>query len=101
MNYNSDNVSAFTINTATGALREIAGSPFVAGDQPYSVTVDPSGKFVYVANRASYNVSAFTINTATGALTEIAGSPFAAGMMPRSVVVDPSGKFAYVVSTGV
>ena len=44
------NVSAYTINSSTGALRAVAGSPFAAGVQPTSVTVDPSGQFAYVAN---------------------------------------------------
>jgi 6-phosphogluconolactonase len=104
------NVSVYTINSATGALREIAGSPFAAGSQPASVTVDPSGRFAYVANMTDYNcsgiacsdgnVSAYTINGATGALREIAGSPFAAGHEPYSVTVDPLGRFAYVANSG-
>jgi 6-phosphogluconolactonase (cycloisomerase 2 family) len=98
-------VSAFTINAATGALTAVAGSPFAAGSSPFSVTVDPSGKFAYVANYWSNDVSAFTINAATGALTPVAGSPFAAGSpvaagipRPASVTVDPSGKFAFVAN---
>ena len=64
-------VRAYTINATTGALTAVAGSPFPAGDTPFSVSVDPSGKFAYVANRASNNVSVYTINAATGALTNI------------------------------
>src|SRR5579862_5575511 len=44
------NVSAYTINSSMGALRAVAGSPFAAGSAPISVTVDPSGRFAYVAN---------------------------------------------------
>ena len=39
------NVSAYTINSSTGALRPVAGSPFAAGSQPVSITVEPSGRF--------------------------------------------------------
>src|SRR5450432_1423432 len=74
------NVSAYTINSATGALREIAGSPFAAGSDPQSVTVDPSGRFAYVANFFGNNVSAYTINRSTGALRAVAGSLFAAAL---------------------
>jgi 6-phosphogluconolactonase len=49
-NVYSNNVSAFTINPSTGALTEIAGSPFAAGMMPRSVVVDPSGKFAYVVS---------------------------------------------------
>ena len=92
------NVSAYTINSSTGALRPVAGSPFAAGRLPISVTVDPSGRFVYVANYYGDNVSAYTINRSTGALKAVAGSPFASGFLPQSVTVDPSGRFAYVAN---
>jgi len=61
------------------------------------VTVDPTGKFAYVANQVSNSISAYTINAATGALTAVSGSPFPAGSAPWSLT-DPSGKFAYVAN---
>jgi DNA-binding beta-propeller fold protein YncE len=82
-----DNVSAYTINRSTGALRAVAGSPFAAGGYPYSVAVDPSGRFAYVANYDSNTISAYTINSSTGALSPITGSPFAGGNSPLSVVI--------------
>src|SRR6266849_4011020 len=94
----SGNVSAYTIDSTTGALSPVPGSPFAAGSTPIAVAVDPSGKFAYVANANSTNVSAYTINNTTGALSPVPGSPFAAGAAPRSVAVDPSGKFAYVAN---
>jgi YVTN family beta-propeller protein len=98
--FSDSNVSAYTIDPATGALTAIPGSPFSAGADPVSVAVDPSGKFVYVANNAVGNiVSGFTIDP-SGALTVIAGSPFSAGKQPNWVAVDPSGKFAYVANAG-
>jgi hypothetical protein len=84
-NNNSNNVSAYTIDGATGALTPIPGSPFPAGLYPDSVTVDPTGQFAYVANAGSNNVSAYTIDGTTGALTPVPGSPFAAGVGPISV----------------
>ena len=56
----------------------------VAGTNPFSDSVDHSGKFAYVANNGSNDVSAYTINAATGALTSI-GAPVAAGTNPNSV----------------
>jgi 6-phosphogluconolactonase (cycloisomerase 2 family) len=90
------NVSAYTINRSTCALRAVAGSPFAAGRSPTSVTVDPSGQFAYVGNGG--DVSAYTINSSTGALRAVAGSPFPAGNFPSSVTVDPSGRFAYATN---
>jgi len=87
VNSDADSVSGYTINTATGALTAIAGSPFPVGPDPHAVAVDPTGKFAYVANFGSNNVSAFTINTSTGRLTLLAGSPFAAGPGPASIAI--------------
>lgn len=94
----SHNVSAFTVNPSTGALTAVSGSPFAAGSNPLSVTVDPTGRFAYVGDAVNGHVYAFSINS-TGALTAVSGSPFAAGMpgtQLSSVTVDPSGNFAYV-----
>jgi 6-phosphogluconolactonase (cycloisomerase 2 family) len=103
-NSNSNNVSGYRIDAATGALTPISGSPFAAGLTPFSVAVDPTGKFAYVANEGDNegkggNVSAYTIDPTTGALTAISGSHGDAGLAPISVVVDPTGKFAYVANS--
>ncbi|MGB8909626.1 MAG: beta-propeller fold lactonase family protein [Candidatus Cybelea sp.] len=90
------NVSAYTIDATTGALKPAKGSPFEAGYTPTAVAIDPNGRFAYVGNDSSGNVSAFTINAKSGALKPVAGSPFKAGTYPTSVAVDPKGKFAYV-----
>jgi 6-phosphogluconolactonase (cycloisomerase 2 family) len=95
-NFNSNDVSAYTINASSGALTSI-GANAAAGSFPASVTVDPSGRFAYVANESSNDVSAYTINASTGALTSV-GPNLAAGTNPISVTVDPSGRFAYVAN---
>jgi 6-phosphogluconolactonase len=123
-NGGSNDVSAYAINASTGALTSIdcGGGPgcstttpklFVAGTSPHSITLDPSGKFAYVANSASNDVSAYAINASTGALTLIdcGGVPwlcstntpkfFLTGTNPQSITVDPSGQFAYVANGGV
>jgi 6-phosphogluconolactonase (cycloisomerase 2 family) len=51
------------------------------------LAIDPTGKFVYVANGMSNDVSAYRLNAASGALTPVAGSPFAAGTTAVGVVV--------------
>ena len=99
-NATSNDVSAYTINSTTGELKSISGSPFAAGSNPMSVNVDVTGRSAYVANHGSNNVSAYIINSSTGALTPVVGSPFAAGTEARFVQVDPSGKFVYVVNAG-
>jgi len=99
-------VSAYTINAMTGALTSV-GAIFGACPglgctllSPFSVAVDPSGKFVYVANEGGFSptsISMFKIDATTGALASIGA--VAAGGRAVSVIVDPSGKFAYVADS--
>ncbi|MGA8099737.1 MAG: beta-propeller fold lactonase family protein, partial [Candidatus Cybelea sp.] len=96
----SGNVSACAINVKTGALTQVKGSPFAAGDDPSGVAITPAGEFVYVADFISNNVSAYAVNPHNGALQQLIGSPFAAGTCPVAVAIDPTGKFAYVVDEG-
>jgi len=93
-------ISAYTVDTTTGALTAVAGSPFNTKASGSSGTmwidVDPSGRFLYVPNRGAATVSVFGIDS-TGKLTEIAGSPFASGGDDTFVAeVHPNGKFVYV-----
>ena len=85
---------AYTIDASSGGLA-LVGSPMATGTFD-SVTVDPTGRFVYVVDGVRAAISAFAINGSTGALTAI-GSPLPAGLSASCVTVDPSGKFAFVV----
>jgi 6-phosphogluconolactonase (cycloisomerase 2 family) len=104
-------VSMYTINPTTGALASI-GPPVPTNDEfTDSVTVDPSGKFVYVASSGNVwdidfgSVVTYTINPTTGALTSTTGGINGTGINGtpeffNSVAVDPSGKFAYAADGG-
>lgn len=100
------NVSAFAINPTSGALTQIAGSPFQTGLYSGDVAVDPLG-FLYVVNAYDSlagtkggTVAAFAIDPSTGALKAVAGSPFPTGLNSSELVKDPSGRFLYVANTG-
>ena len=99
--YGDQNVESFSVNTLTGALTPVPGSPFTAltdGTYASGLAVDPAGKFLFVPYQLSSQVVAFTINS-SGQLTTVPGSPFAAGTFPSrpaDAIVDPSGKFLYV-----
>ena len=104
--YRPGGISVYRINAATGALTEIPGSPFAAGEAPVSIAVNHTGSFAYVANQytgdTGHNgtISSYHINAATGALTEIPGSPFTAGIEPASITLNPAGTLAYVANQG-
>ena len=100
-NYASNTVSAFTIDSG-GALISLAtsGIPDIGTEMnPYFVTSDPDGRFVYVANAGSGSVSGYAVNSSTGALTKIANATVT-GSAPESIAMDPSGRFLYVVNAG-
>ena len=79
----SNAVSVYPFDASTGVIgTAVTGSPFACGNNPFSITVDPSNRFVYVGNDASQNVSEFTMDKSTGVLTPVAGSPVAAGVAP-------------------
>ncbi|MHB1692146.1 MAG: RCC1 domain-containing protein, partial [Thiomonas sp.] len=89
--YGAGDVSAYHLNTTTGAITPVPGNPVATGlHNGYSVAVSPGGSFAYVAG-GGYGpkgaVSAYRINAATGALTEIPGSPFVTGTHPTFITV--------------
>jgi 6-phosphogluconolactonase (cycloisomerase 2 family) len=95
-------LSAFTINSANGALTPVAGTPISVPATSY-MTIDPQGKYLIIAG--ALGVYVYPLDADTGALgTAVAGSPFTAGVTstydPYSVSVDPSGKFIYVCDAG-
>jgi 6-phosphogluconolactonase len=98
---NANNVvSAFSINTSSGALTQLAGSPFPTGSNPQRVATDAAGKFLFTANFQDNTVSAFAIDGTAGGLTAVAGSPFAVQGSPAGLVVDPTGGFLAVANSG-
>jgi DNA-binding beta-propeller fold protein YncE len=91
-NYDSNDISIYSLNTTTVNLTSIGMLAASAG----SIAIHPSGKFAYVAT--ALGVSLYTIDTTTGALT-FAGTT-GAGSSPGSLVIHPSGKFAYGTLAG-
>jgi 6-phosphogluconolactonase len=97
-NATSNDISAYSIDPATGVLTPVPGGPFLTGGFPFGVTSDVEGHFVFASNNGGDNVSAFTINSATGVLSAAPGSPFAAGSQPYAVAVDAGAHFVYVTN---
>jgi 6-phosphogluconolactonase len=89
----SGTVSAFSIG-GSGALTEVAGSPFTAGANITGLKIDPKGQFLYAADTANNKIAAFSI-AASGVLTPVAGSPFATGLGPVSIAVDSTSAFLF------
>ena len=78
-------IVGYAIDSNTGALTALSGFPVAAGTNAYSITIDPSNQFLYVANDGAASISGFRRDATTGALTPMVGSPFPAGNHPQFI----------------
>ena len=86
-------MKSYNVDVASGALAVGGTSP--TGLSPWGVAADPSGRFVYVANRGDGTVSAFAVTAGTP--TPIA-TYSSGGTWPSAVVAEPGGRFVYVAN---
>lgn len=111
-------VGGYIVDSKTGAMKHIPGSPFKSGERTRSLTIHPSGKFVYASNAYTNNISAYRVDQKTGVLTQLKTSPFPAGEagpfddtfaklpdvmenkggLPYYIASHPSGDFVYVTN---
>lgn len=109
----ANSIDAFAIDTTSGDLTPLPGSPYVmrkpaaACDQyPFGCDTtdisDDYGRFLYVTELFGGALQGYAISTTTGTLTNLPGSPFAAET-PLSLFAEPTGRFLYVlnVSSGI
>jgi 6-phosphogluconolactonase (cycloisomerase 2 family) len=82
-----------------GALSALTPATVAAGASPFSVSVEPTGQYVYVANFNAKTVSQYAIGS-TGVLTAVGSGAVATGSHPNGVTIDPSNKHAYVANLG-
>jgi 6-phosphogluconolactonase (cycloisomerase 2 family) len=97
----SENISVFAVDSSSGALSEITGSPFCCTEGLGGVSIDPSGKFLY-GSALSARVYGFALDPVGGVPTPVPGSPFSTLSTPQDSVIkvayDPTGSFAYVAN---
>jgi 6-phosphogluconolactonase len=104
-NMGSNTVSGYTINSTTGGLAAVPGSPFAGVSSPSAITVSSNGFFAYVTNSGSSNtVTAFRVGT-NGALLSVTPTPTnpnpaAVGLNPTAATLSPDTEFLYVANSG-
>jgi 6-phosphogluconolactonase (cycloisomerase 2 family) len=97
LSLNDGSIAGYSIGS-DGSLTAVPGSPYAGTSGAFSLTIEPSARFLYVVN--SPHVSGYVIGS-DGALTPIPESPFSfRTSSARTLAVDPSGRFAYVANTG-
>jgi 6-phosphogluconolactonase len=84
----------FTIaytTTGTIAPMRVSNNPVATGLYPVAITIEPRGKYAYIANYNSNTVSSFSIDPASGNLGGTASvGNFAVSTAPSCVTVDPA-----------
>jgi 6-phosphogluconolactonase len=79
------NIVGYAIDATTGALTQLPGFPLTVGVDAYSITVDPTNRFLYVTDDGAANIKGFRLDASTGALTPMSGPPFPAGKNPEFI----------------
>jgi 6-phosphogluconolactonase (cycloisomerase 2 family) len=95
------NISGFNIDSTTGELTPISGSPFIStnGVGPSALVIDPQGELLYaVTPGTSFSIWCFSINESNGQLAAEADSPFSVPAGGLFALFDPSGNYLYVGS---
>jgi len=103
--YTADNnsVAGFSIDTTTGALFQLTGSPVTTGSiAPELVVIDESGGFLYAPDFAKNGIIGFTLDSGTGAIGpgQVAGSAFGIGISVFDLVANTTGEELFLVAPG-
>jgi len=91
-------LSCFSIDSVTGALSPVPGSPFpVGGSNGYTgAGIDPTGKFLFMSTGApGGGILGWSIDSASGALTAVPNTPVVQGSTTVNVAFSKTGKFVY------
>ena len=96
-------VTAFSYDAANGSLAPLQTIPTLPKDntapkEAAEIAVHPSGKFLYVSNRAGIDsITVFSIDATKGTLAS-AGQFSTKGKTPRHFTIDPTGAFLLVAN---
>ncbi|MGA3082457.1 MAG: beta-propeller fold lactonase family protein [Terracidiphilus sp.] len=76
-NFNGSTITAFSIDSNTGVLSSVAGSPFAIQDGVGPIALDPSGAFLYAlrgcdVTTCGYEMAVYQVDQSTGEL-KVAG----------------------------
>jgi 6-phosphogluconolactonase len=79
-----------------GSLTPMTNGPFATGIFPVGLTIDPRGKFLYVANFSSNTVGAYAIDVASGNPVGTSPASTSVDTAPTCVTIEPAlGIYAY------
>lgn len=91
-NFTANEVFVYSVDTTSGALTAVPGSPFATGGNPEVVAFSPAfgqNLFAGVVNSADNTVSVYSVDENTGAFTQLDHSPFATELSPIGFAFSP------------
>jgi 6-phosphogluconolactonase (cycloisomerase 2 family) len=91
----TNQVAGFSIGTG-GVLTQLPGSPYAAGNTPF--TLATANNLLYVSNAMDGTISGYSITASTGVLVPLSGSPFA--IHASAMTIDPNARFLFASGTG-
>jgi 6-phosphogluconolactonase (cycloisomerase 2 family) len=97
-NVGSNNISVFSIDSSSGMLAAVTGSPFNTGLAPLNMTLSPTGNFLYIGASGQRFGFIEGFSVAAGVLTGI-GVTNSDGPNPDALAIDPSGTHLYVANS--
>ncbi len=96
-NSDSSTITAYKMDSTSGALSAITGSPAGTVDIPLGLALNTAGDLLAADNLNRGEISVFHVNQTSGAITAVSGSPFptSGGGFPMDSKFHPTGKFLY------
>jgi len=91
-NQGDNTVSVYSVQSTTGVLTQVPGSPFVAGAEPLGIAFSPivnGNLFAAITNVNGNTISVFSVNMGTGAFSLISTVPLPGVLGPRSIAFSP------------
>jgi YVTN family beta-propeller protein len=105
VNFFSNTVSMFSVNSSTGQLTALSPATVTtdsscapASGNSTAIAIHPAGAFAYITNKCTHSVSMFSINASTGIFSPLSTPSVNSGNFPQRISINPAGTFAYVAN---
>lgn len=86
-------VYGYTIDSITGGLTAIPGTPFQVSNLSGAFSFSPSGRFIYLSNSGGESIDTYSVNRQTGVITPV--TTLQTCVNASALVFAPSGDYAY------
>jgi 6-phosphogluconolactonase (cycloisomerase 2 family) len=96
LNGSSGSVYAYGINSVTGLLSSISGSPFAGSGPSNSIVINPLGKRLYVGNVST--IRGYRLFDNRGNLGGLSQSPYGGVAVASGLSVDQSDRFLFAAN---